>query len=137
MEVSSLQPETLRDVLGMHAAQAEALQFAGRWISFGELDAMAANCAAIAWHEWGVRPGDRVAWLGANHVQQIALLFGMARIGAMLLPLNFRLALPEWRGLLADCTPRHLVHGDEWAEAARELSSQCILHSVDELAQAA
>src|SRR6478735_362926 len=136
MAVSNLQPQILCDVLRMHAPQAEALQFAGDWISFGELDAMAARCAAIAWHEWGVRPGDRVAWLGANHAQQIALLFAMARIGAMLLPLNFRLAPPEWRQLLADCTPRHLVHDDDWAAAARELSKQCVLHSVTELAQA-
>lgn len=79
----------------------------------------------MAWHDWGVRPGDRVAWLGANHPAQIALLFGLARIGAMLLPLNFRLAPAEWRQLLAQCTPGHLVHDAEWAPAAVELAAAC------------
>jgi fatty-acyl-CoA synthase len=50
----------------------------------------------MAWHRWGVRPGRRVAWLGSNHPAQIALLFGLARVGAVLLPLN-RLAPAEWR----------------------------------------
>ena len=72
------------------------MQFEGRWLSYGELDAAAARAAAVAWRDWGVRPGDRVAWLGANHPAQLALLFGLAEIGAMLLPLNVRLALPEW-----------------------------------------
>ena len=40
----------------------------------------------------------------------IALLVGLARIGAILLPLNFRLAAPEWQRLVSDCTPAHLVH---------------------------
>jgi fatty-acyl-CoA synthase len=86
-----------------------------------------------------VRPGDRVAWLGGNHPAQLALLFGLARIGALLLPLNFRLAPAEWRRLLSDCTPRHLVHDAEWAAAAAELAGQCGIeaHAADALAQAA
>ena len=137
MAVSNPLPPTLPEVLRLHPPQAEALRFAGRGFGYAELDAMAQRCAARAWHDWGVRPGDRVAWLGANHVMQLALLFGLARIGSILLPLNFRLALPEWARLLADCTPRHLVHDDDWARAAGELGPQCgvPLHSVDELAQ--
>ncbi|MCG2595653.1 AMP-binding protein [Ramlibacter sp. XY19] len=135
MAVSNPQPSTLPEVLRLHPPQAEALRFAGRAYTYGELDAMAMRCAAVAWHDWGVRPGDRVAWLGANHVLQLALLFGLARIGAILLPLNFRLAPPEWQRLISDCTPRHLVHDADWAQAASVLDLQ--LHSVDELAQAA
>ena len=50
---------------------------------------------------WGVRPGDRVAWLGLNHPAQLVLLFALARLGAILLPLNFRLAPAEWEAVLA------------------------------------
>jgi fatty-acyl-CoA synthase len=39
----------------------------------------------------GVRAGDRVGLAGANHPGQLVLLFALARIGAILLPLNFRL----------------------------------------------
>ena len=115
-------PATLPQLLLCHEASARALRFEGEWLSRQALAAAARRAAAVAWHDWGVRPGDRVAWLGANHPAQIALLFGLAQIGAVLLPLNFRLALPEWQRLLADCTPAHLVHDGDWAQAARELA---------------
>lgn len=100
-----------------------------RWLTWGDLEAAAQRAAGVAWHAWGVRPGDRVAWLGASHPAQLALLVGLARIGAILLPLNFRLALPEWQRLVADCTPAHLVHDEEWARPARELAAACGLHA--------
>jgi fatty-acyl-CoA synthase len=130
-------PETLPQVLQRQPAQRQAVQFEGRWATYGELDSAAACAAAVAWHQWGVRPGDRVAWLGANHPGQLALLFGLARIGAILLPLNFRLAPPEWQRLVADCAPAHLVHPPEWAAAAQDLARRCGIqsHSVQEVTQ--
>lgn len=50
----------------------------------------------------GVGRGDRVAWLGANDASQLALLFACARIGAVQVPLNWRLAPDELRFILAD-----------------------------------
>jgi fatty-acyl-CoA synthase len=99
------------------------------------LHAASQRAASTAWHGWGVRPGDRVAWLGGNHVAQIALLLGLARIGAILLPLNYRLAPAEWQRLVKDCSPRHLVHDDEWASAAGELARACGIaaHALEEL----
>jgi fatty-acyl-CoA synthase len=112
-----------------------ALSFNGRWSTYADLDSAAQRASAVAWNTWKVRPGDRVAWLGANHPAQIALLFGLARIGAMLLPLNFRLAPAEWQRLIADCTPRHLVHDAEWSGPASDLARACGLaaHSLEEL----
>lgn len=126
---------TLPAVLRRHDAGAQALQFGGRWWTRAGLAAAAERCAAVAWHAWGVRPGDRVAWLGSNHVLQLALLVGLARIGAILLPLNFRLAPAEWLKLLADCTPAHLVHDEEWAAPAGELAQRAGIaaHGLDEL----
>src|SRR5688572_1815195 len=124
MAVSNPQDARILHVLlRRHAAGVPALQFDRAWQTYGELRIASERAAAVAWHDWGVRPGDRVAWLGANHPAQIALLFGLAQIGAMLLPLNFRLAPAEWRKLLADCTPRHLVHDADWAEPARDLAA--------------
>ena len=69
-----------------------ALSFEGAQLRYGELFLRCERLAAQLWHDWGVRPGDRVAWLGANHPGQLVLLFALARIGAILLPLNFRLS---------------------------------------------
>jgi fatty-acyl-CoA synthase len=92
---------------------AEAVSFSGL---LADAEALAADLASR-----GIGPGDRVAWLGHNHPRLIALLFGLARLGAVLVPLNHRLAPAEWSAVLADCTPRCLVHEAGFAEAAHRL----------------
>ncbi len=69
-----------------------------------------------------VQAGDRVAWLGLNHPAQIALLMALARLDAMLVPMNHRLSPAEWEALLDDCRPGLLVHDDGFAEAAQALA---------------
>jgi len=130
----------LVDVLAAHAASradAVALSFEGAQLRYGELFQRCERLAAQLWHDWGVRPGDRVAWLGANHPGQLVLLFALARIGAILLPLNFRLSPGEWDALMADCEPAHLVHDDAWAAAAQALAARhgVAVHPVETLAR--
>jgi len=62
--------------------------------------------ASAALAQRGVQAGDRVAYLGYNHYQFLVLFFALARLGAMLVPLNFRLAAAEHRAILADSEPR-------------------------------
>jgi len=128
----------LADLLAAHAAdrpEAVALQFGDAWLRYGELAARCERVAARLHREWRVARGDRVAWLGANHPGQLVLLFALARIGAILLPLNFRLAPAEWDALFSDCTPAHLVHDDAWAQAAHELGlrARVPVHAVETL----
>ncbi len=53
----------------------------------------------------GVGRGDCAAFLGLNSPDEIALLFACSRLGAMFVPLNWRLAASEHRQILADCPP--------------------------------
>lgn len=57
----------------------------------------------------GVRAGDRVAALTGNRVESIALFFGATRVGAVLVPLNWRLAALELGRVLADSRPSVVV----------------------------
>ncbi len=82
-----------------------------------------ASCSRRLADGHGLRPGDRVAWLGLNHPTIIVLLFALARLGAVLVPLNHRLSPAEWRAVLADCTPRLLVHDEHFSAAARALAT--------------
>ena len=123
-----------------HAAlrpQAVALHFEGADVSYGQLAARSAEVAALLWHDWGVRAGERVAWLGLNHPEQIVLLFALARIGAALLPLNVRLAPAEWEGQLAGCRSTHLVHDADLATQAVVLGKHCgvAVHGLEALRQ--
>ena len=62
----------------------------------------------------GVAPGDRVAWLGGNTHELLEAYYGVLLAGAVLVPLNIRLAPAELAALLADCTPRVLFrHPDQ------------------------
>jgi indoleacetate---CoA ligase len=85
-----------------------AIRFAGREISYAALAART-DAVARALTSAGVGTGDRVAFLGLNNPEMIALLFACARLGAMLVPLNWRLAPPEHRETLADCAPKLLL----------------------------
>ncbi len=69
----------------------------------------------------GVRRGDRVAFLGHNHPDMLVLLLALARIGALLVPLNWRLTAAEHRVIVGDCTPRLLVCESGFADAALDL----------------
>ncbi|WP_035840147.1 acyl-CoA synthetase [Kitasatospora azatica] len=50
----------------------------------------------------GVRHGDRVAFLGPNHPAFLEALFAAGQLGAVFVPLNTRLAVPELRYQLQD-----------------------------------
>lgn len=81
--------------------------------------------------------GDRLAYLGLNHPVAVALLFACARIGAMLVPLNWRLAVPELAQIIADCRPRVLIHQQPFAQsalAACTASAECRTLDIETLA---
>lgn len=61
--------------------------------------------------EWGVRPGDTVAYIGCGHPDAIVFYFSLLRIGASLLPLE-RVAAAAVTPLLAAMDVSLVVHDD-------------------------
>jgi len=78
---------------------------------------------------WGVQQGDRVAWLGFNHELQLVTLVACARLGAIFLPLNFRLAVPELQQVIQNAQPRLLVHDTHHAHTAQSLPCDGLQHT--------
>ncbi|ANW16945.1 long-chain fatty acid--CoA ligase [Streptomyces clavuligerus] len=68
----------------------------------------------------GVRRGDRVGFLGANHPALLETLFAAGQLGAVLVPLNTRLAAPELRHCLTDSGTSLLVHAPAFDAFARD-----------------
>jgi len=101
----------LSNWIARHAGQTPdklALRFPGRDYSYAQLAALVDQlCAALA--AGGVRRGACVAYLGFNSPEMLALLFACARLGALFMPLNWRLAGPEHRQMLEDCPPTVLL----------------------------
>ena len=93
-------------------------------LSYAGLAQGIAGLAAVLQHEFGITEGDRVAWLGNNSPRVIEALFACARLGAMLVPLNWRLAVPELVQILDDAGVVLLIVGDDQLEAAGSVIEQ-------------
>lgn len=94
----------------------------GRRITYAELDVMTARWAArLLAH--GVGAGDRVALLAATCAECVALFYGCVRIGAALVPLNWRLAAPELARVVDDAAVAALVLDDRHAPLAERVSA--------------
>jgi len=90
-----------------------ALVWEGGRSSFAELDA-AASRVAQGLLSAGVGPGDHVTYLDKNSPEQVELLAGVAKVGAIPTPVNFRLAPPEVAYVVADADTRFLAVGADW-----------------------
>jgi fatty-acyl-CoA synthase len=80
----------------------------GRAWTYAELDADIARCVAVM-RGRGVGCGDRIAVLSRNSVWLLILQQALMRLGAIFVPLNWRLAAAEIDLLIADCDPVLLV----------------------------
>ncbi|MCY7306319.1 MAG: AMP-binding protein, partial [Rhodoferax sp.] len=88
--------------------QALALHFEGDDVTYAEFWRRVLQAQA-ALQQRGIATGDRVAWLGQNDPAMLVLLFALARLDAILVPLNYRLAEPELAAILQDAGARLLV----------------------------
>lgn len=86
-----------------------AIHFEGETLSYASLSARIAQTARALRSEFGVGRGDRVAILSLNRPDYLVLLYACARLGAMLVPINWRLAVAEQMFILADASPKVLV----------------------------
>jgi acyl-CoA synthetase (AMP-forming)/AMP-acid ligase II len=101
---------TLGDITRYHARrrpECTAIVFEGRTTSWRELDT-GANQVANALSAAGIQPGDRVGFLGKGTDEFFELMFGVAKAGAVLVPVQWRLALAEVEQTLRDAAVRCL-----------------------------
>ena len=102
----------LADIIERNAAftpEKVALRFAGNALSYAAFAERIAMAARALKSRLGVGRGDRVAILSLNHSDYLVLLYACARLGAMLLPLNWRLAVPELVFILSDASAKVLI----------------------------
>ena len=94
-----------------------AIVFNGEVITYQAFAARIDRLAHGLGHELGIKAGDRLAYLGQNHPDCLTLLFAVARLGAIVIPLNWRLAPPEHAAILADATPSALLAQAPFADS--------------------
>jgi fatty-acyl-CoA synthase len=90
----------------------------GRKLTWRQLDDRVGRLAGALAESCGVTKGQRVAVLAENDIRLFDLQFACMRLGAILVPLNWRLAPVELHALCANSEPALLVHDEKWAETA-------------------
>ena len=75
-----------------------------------------ANRLANSMKALGIGHGDRVSLLALNEPEYYDMYFGLGKIGAILVPVNYRLAGPEIQYILSDCKSKVFVFGKEYTE---------------------
>ena len=94
-----------------------------RRFTYAAMDERVERLAAVLHREFGVGPGERVAVLSQNNTNVFEVQFACWRLGAIFVPLNWRLAVPELEFIAGDCRPKVLVHEAGFAEVATSVAS--------------
>ncbi|UXA18284.1 fatty-acid--CoA ligase FadD5 [Mycobacterium sp. SMC-4] len=87
---------------------ATALRYLGRTITWTELDQRVSALAADL-HRRGVGVGDRVLILMLNRPEFIESFLAVNKLGAIAVPVNFRMTAPEIAFLVSDCQARVVI----------------------------
>ncbi len=81
------------------------------------------NKVAHALGNLGVAKGERVALLMSNCSEFLEIFFACGKTGAIMVPLNFRLAVPELLYILQDSAPSVLIYSSEFASKVQEIKA--------------
>ena len=100
-----------------------AYEFEGRQTSFAEFD-IKTNRVANALIALGVKPGERIAYLGKNSDIYFELLMGAMKANVVMAPVNWRLAGPEVAFIVGDCKAPVLFVGPEFITQVRNIKPQ-------------
>ncbi|MCV7298379.1 long-chain-fatty-acid--CoA ligase [Mycobacterium barrassiae] len=117
---------TIADIVRVHARNrpdATALIVGDRTISFAELDARSSQ-AAQAFRAAGIGFGDRVAFIEKNGAEFFEVAFGLFKLGAVGMPVNWRLAPPEMLHILEDSGATVVVVGSEFFDHLEAVEGQ-------------
>lgn len=122
---------SIGDVVRFHAQEqpdSVVFTFEDAQMTYVELDA-GSNRAAQALASKGIGKGDRIAYMGKNSHLYFEILVGAAKLGAVMTPVNWRLAPPEVAYILNDCEARILFVGPGFDDLVSKIHS--VLNHVD------
>ena len=112
----SLRSFTLHDLINRNAClygSKTALVFGDQRVTHAQYAERTARLAA-GLAAAGVGPGDRLAILAPNGLEYVDLLGAAAQLGAIVVPINWRLSAEEVAYVIEDVAPRVLIVADEF-----------------------
>jgi len=97
----------------------------GNRVTYGDLNGSASRAAGFL-ESRGIQQGDRVAVLSSNCAEMLYALFACQKLGAIFLPLNFRLPLMELGPILTEAEPALLLYHHEFLDLAQQINLPAI-----------
>ncbi|GLV53442.1 long-chain-fatty-acid--CoA ligase [Dictyobacter sp. S3.2.2.5] len=98
--------------------------------TYRTLNLRARALAAYLQQQYHLQQGERVAVVAFNAPEYLDAFFACALLGAILVPLNWRLTVHELGIILNDCQPAVLLYDSAHAELARSLQRTCQVRSL-------
>ncbi|BDH62825.1 acyl-CoA synthetase [Lysinibacillus sp. PLM2] len=131
LEVDSIGKRARRNTLGDLLERTKdryptkvAIRYEEKQLTYKELDEQV-NKSANAFHEAGIKKGDMISILSKNSLDFIIVNFALARIGAVMIPLNYMLTVKDIAYILDHAGVTGIIASVEYApimdEAARGL----------------
>ncbi len=114
--------QVLRDRAAAHPEDVALVGDDGSRETYGELEQRSNRLARYLLAR-GVTAGDRVVHLDRNAPGAAELLVAAAKVGAAIVPVNWRLAVPELEALVADSRAKLLVCGPAFVDTAGRLGA--------------
>jgi fatty-acyl-CoA synthase len=99
--------------------------FSERRFTYAQFDTRISRLAAHLRDRLNIARGDRVAVLAHNTTDTLEVQFACGRLGAVFLPLNTRLTVPELQFIVADAAPKLMIHDADLNETARTVAGLC------------
>ena len=103
----------------------EAIRFEDKRWSYGSLNHVVDETAWFL-SDSGVTCGDRVAILAMNSDEYVIACLAVARLGAVSVLLNYRLALAELKYLIEDCEPVAILMDGDFHEMRKQLEESIV-----------
>jgi fatty-acyl-CoA synthase len=85
-----------------------------RWLSYRRLNERATRLATALRERFGVEHGDRVGFLAHNSTDHFETMFACWKLGAIFVPMNWRLSPHETAAILEHCGPKVVLCDDEF-----------------------
>lgn len=126
-DMHSIEDETIRTQWLERWAQYSPAKIAvkddasGREYSFVEMYGITNRISRVLLNDYAISRGDRIAVLSQNCIEYLFLYFAVQQAGAILVPVNFRLAAGEIEFILSDCSAKLLVVQEQYISVLNEM----------------
>ena len=101
-------------------------------IDYRTLDERASKWAQYMYDN-GIKKEDRVVFISTNHTVCFELLFACGKIGAVFVPLNWRLSPSEITAIVGNCTPSLLLYKNGFQSLVPDLPRSCHRNCIDDV----